>query len=218
MNKIPPHLFRFFKEEKYALAFIKGKVRFGSLRYYRYLEDERADKTEGLQFFKWENTKISHTTVSIHEHYILCTSGPEVDIYKMIEKFESPFVVRIDNPYALFEKIKTAWNKHSFSIKNQNSSVDFLRIQYNKGGTQESHRYYIPPHVCSQKPLEKYEDEKEFRYILKCRFDKSNVTDNNNKLKIAPALFPSIHHFDHDLEDHLVLTVANCSSICSLQN
>lgn len=220
MNEIPLHLFRFFEKRDHALCFINGDIRLPSLKYCRNCEENRGDKAEGLQRIKYSN--ITQTTVSIHEHYILCASGPDVDIDKMKEKF-GQFVVKISDPSSLLEWINVVWQNHRLSFEDNNHPAVLTRVIYcNKDDIQEPNPYFTPPPVFSQKPKNNgnnsFEEEKEYRYVLKCRFDRREVTDDKNKIKLVPTLNPPIYHLDHGLEDHITLKLADCRSICSLQD
>jgi hypothetical protein len=98
--------------------------------------------------------------------------------------------VCINNPLALLDRIKAAWQKHEWAL----GSAFIAPAVYNRDGLLEPDPLMsAPPHLSySQKPVSDQED-REFRYVLECGFDKKR-----------------------DLVDHLTLTLSDCSDLCSL--
>ena len=100
------------------------------------------------------------------------------------------FVVRIESPIVLLERIKAAWQVHDLAVDRCAFVTD---VEYTKDELREPDPYFhSPPHlVYSQKPR-LYEDDREYRYLIKCRVD-----------------------VKRGWEDHLTLTLPDCGDICS---
>jgi hypothetical protein len=187
MNDFPPFLYRFFDNKQYALEFIQGKIYLGSLAYYSKIEDEmRRDETENISLGNWKNTNITWRIGSINERFVLCTSGPGVDIEKMKIKFKSQYVVKICNPLDLFNSISTVWKDHTLSINDKKYEAELVKVIYEKGETQELHPYLIAPPGYTQKPT-RFADEIEFRFVLTCNLDEPRVLDDHLLLNIQPT-------------------------------
>lgn len=208
---IPCTLLRFETTEEHANRLIAGKVRFGRLEHYRTIEGLRNDQMEGRASFEWnqkaprihiENGKIvgqgqsdqnlRYTGSSLNPYFILCTSHPDADVRALAEKF-GQFMVRINDPLALLERIKAVWKAHPWAL--DNNSAFIARVKYNKGEVIPPDRYLIAPPQYSyyQKP-KLHDDEMEFRYVLKC--------------KVAVRQTP---------EDYLTLKLPDCSDILTLE-
>ncbi|MDD5242935.1 MAG: hypothetical protein PHU49_02850 [Syntrophorhabdaceae bacterium] len=210
MKQIPSYLTRFFEKEEYALDFIRGKIRFGSLSYYRHYEGSRGDKTEGLQFFTWDRG-IRYQGSSVHEHYILCTSGPDVDIYKMKTEM-GQVVVRIENPQLLLEKIRSAWSDHRLSIGDRPAEI--AQVVYDKGGVHEADPFLIAPPVYMQKPMQPFAGEKEWRYVLTCRLQTERTAKRSETRPVLESSSGIYYFEDSSFDDHLELNIGDCGEIC----
>ena len=208
--RIPNTLLRFFDKEEYTHRFIGGKIRFGLLDRYRTIEGLRKDEREGQVSFYWNqkapqiiidkktrqvvgqavsDKNIHCSGVSTNPYYILCTSHPEADTRILAEKF-GQFIVRINDPIALLERIKAAWQSHRWAL---HGYAFIVPVVYNKDGLVEPNPYLIAPwgYTYSQKP-KSFEEEKEFRYVLECTVDTERT-----------------------LENKLTLSLPDCSDICS---
>ncbi|MFH1935420.1 MAG: hypothetical protein ABIN18_28095 [Pseudomonadota bacterium] len=211
MTKIPNSLIRCLEKEEYAHSFLKGEIRFGLLDYYKKIEDSRQDKKEGEVSFYWNqkapqliidkktgeiigksesNKNIHCIGSSLNPYYILCTSHPEADI-DILKKKYGQVILLINDPLKLLERIKIAWSNHPLAF---NGCAFIAPVVYNKEGVLEPDPYLLSPpeYSYSQKHSSDMED-RECRYVLKCR------VDTNRKL-----------------QDVLFLSVPNCSDICSL--
>ncbi len=167
-----------------------GKVRFGILEYYRGIEDKRRDSSEGRSSVYFKAPQPVHATyTSLNHYYILCTAHPEADIPALMKKY-GRFVVRINSPIALLERIKAAWQIHDLAV---DRGAFVTHVEYTKDELREPDRYFhSPPHlVYSQKPRS-YQDDREYRYLLKCKVDVKRAWGN-----------------------HLILTLPDCGDICS---
>jgi hypothetical protein len=193
---LPHALLRFFSEEDHARCSVEGKLRFGLLRRYRTEEGSRKDETEGRVSFYWNqkapqvlldtetrqvigggmsNRNIQYTGSSLHPHFILCTSHYEANWQTLTANF-GRHVVRISDPVVLLERIKAAWQDNPWA----SASPAFIApVVYNKGGLLEPNPSLIAPpqYVYSQKSV-RFEEEREFRYVLPCSVrSRSAVTD-----------------------------------------
>lgn len=208
---MPDRLLRFIEKEEYADQFISGQIRFGLLDYYKKIEGARQDEKEGQVSFFWDlkaptviidsntrqiighaesNQNISYRGSSINPYYIVSTSHPDVNKQLLAKKF-GYFIVRINDPQALLERIKVAWQQHDWAL---NDHVVIVPTEYNKDEVLEPNEYLIPPHEYSycQKPPS-FSDEQEFRYVLVCRIDTKRTLNN-----------------------HLTLNVGDCRDICTI--
>jgi hypothetical protein len=208
---VPSHLLKFYEKEEYALSFIKGEMRFGNLAYYKGIEGTRRDSTEGSVSFFWNQKapqinidrrtgqyisrvkseqNIHYSGCSMNPHFILATTHPEANRQMLEERF-GKFIVQINEPMILLERIKTAWQTHPRALCGY---ATIVQVTYNKDGLLEADPYLIaPPHYAySQKP-ESFEKEREFRYVLECTIDTSR-----------------------SLADYLTLMIPPCDDICSL--
>jgi len=186
----PSPLLRFLAKEEYAQSLIAGEVRFGRLEYYKTIEDSRRDEAEGTAAFDWSaSNPVHYQGVSLNSHFILCTSHPEVDRAVLIKRFTAPYIVRINDPLALLERISAAWSADPRAL----GLCAIHPVVYNKGETLEPTPALIPPqnYPYCQKPKNPFDVEKEFRYVLTC--------------KVVPELAS---------ENHLCLTLPDCSDIC----
>jgi hypothetical protein len=211
MTDVPSTLLRFFETEEYARQFVAGQVRFGLLEHYRTVERSRRDVSEGRASFDWalrapqviinsqtgqivgharSNQNIHYTGSSQNPYYILCASHFEVNTSALATKF-GRFIVCINDPVALLERIKAGWQKHDWSLEN---SAFITPVEYNKDGLLEPDPcLWAPPHLCySQKP-ESFREEREYRYLLMCTVDAKRC-----------------------LPEYLTLPLTNCSDLCSL--
>jgi len=128
MKEYPVFLYRSFKEKEFAHEFIEhGKFRLGLMSFYRKMEDNcRRDLTEGKSS-SYINAILPSVTIDksttnilpldyspgllhlkgvhINPIYLLCTSGPNVDLDYMRRKF-GEYIVKINDPF----KLLTAFN------------------------------------------------------------------------------------------------------------
>jgi len=191
--KLPDTLLRFVEEEEYAESFIAGKVRFGRLDYYKTIEDSRRDEAEGTAAFDWNTSHpVHYEGVSLNSHLVLCTAHPEVEKSILIERWKSPFIVRINDPMALLERINAVWRADSRA----SGLCVIYPVEYNKGEALEPTPSLIPPANYSycQKPRIPFDIEREFRYVLTCKIDADWVSE--------------------DRDQHICLTLPDCSDIC----
>lgn len=212
MREIPSNLIRFFEEEKYAHSFLKGKIRFGLLDSYKKREDSRRDKKEGETSIYWNqkapqviidkktgkiigecesNQNIQCSVFSLNPYYLLCTSHPEVDI-DLLKKKYGHFIVRINDPLKLLERIKAEWCNHCLAFE---GCAFIVPVVYNKDEVLEPNPFLLSPpeYTYSQKPSSFMEDQ-EYRYIL--------MRSVNGK---------------RNLQDYLNLKVPDCDDICSME-
>ena len=211
MAEIPSSLLRFFDKEEHALGFLNGEIRFGLLDVYRTIEGSRRDETEGRVSFSWNkkateiligeesnqiiavresDQNIHCSSSSMNRYYIMCTSHPDANVKYLAEKF-GPFMVRIDDPLSLLERVKREWQSNGLA---QKDGARIAQVEYNKDGLLEPDPYLtVPVHYSySQKPTSDKQD-REFRYVLTCKVDVNRTW-----------------------EEFLTVRVDDCSDICSL--
>jgi hypothetical protein len=208
MKEIPSNLLRFLEKEEYVHSFVRGEIRFGLLDSYKEIGDSRQDQKEGQVSFYWNqkapqlivnkqtgkiigesesNQNIHCIGSSLHPHYILSTAHPEADIDALKEKY-GQFIVRINNPLKLLERIKFAWCNHELA---HNGNAFIAPAIYNKDGILEPDPHLLSPpsYAYSQKPSS-CEKDREYRYVLRCSVDSG-------------------------LQAYLTLNVPDCNDICS---
>jgi hypothetical protein len=184
-------LLRFFEKEDYALQALAGSLRFGVLEYYRTIEDARKDSTEGQSsvYFPGRDVPIHSTVTSLNRYYILCATHPEVDVVALAKKY-GRFMVRINEPNVLLERIKAAWQVHPLA---QNDGAFVAWVEYTKDEMRETDPYFLsPPHLVYCQKRREDEVDREFRYLLKTKVDTKRTWNS-----------------------HLVLRVPDCRDICS---
>ncbi len=216
MTNLPSSLLRFFHEEEFARQFVAGEARFGILEYYRRIEDSRRDESEGESsvYFRAKapqliidrktgrtidvtesDENIHSTVVSLNPYYVLCTSHPEVNITTLAGKY-GRFMVRIDSPLVLLERVKIAWQTHDLAL--DGDAAFTAPVEYTKDELRDADPYLLsPPHLTyAQKPKshegKSYEEDREYRYLLLCKVDTKR-----------------------EWENHLTLRLGDCSDICT---
>lgn len=193
MIEIPNSLLRFFTKEVHARQFLSGSAKFGILEYYREIEDVRRDASEGRSSVYFRAPHPIHSTViSLNRYYILCASHPEADVSILARKY-GRFMVRINNPQELLARIKVAWQNHELAIE---CGAFIAPVEYTKDELRDADALFLsPPHLTYSQKHRSSEEDREYRYMLKCRVDVKRVW-----------------------ESHLTLTLPNCEDICTLSN
>jgi len=169
-SAIPPVLVRTFEREEYARQFLAGDARFGLLQYYREIEDNRRDETEGRASIRWnlraENPalhNVTYTGTSLNGYYVLCTSNP---IRKGAAANFGTFNVKIDKPLTLLERICKAWKSDARS----SGEAFIVPVLYNKDDLVAPPPYFIaPPCLVYAQKAAKHSHEAEYRYVISCR-------------------------------------------------
>ena len=150
-------------------------------------------KTGDIAGQRESRQKIHYKGSSQIPYFILCTSDPKVSIPDLKRKF-GPFVVRINDPRLLLERIKVAWQAHGWAF---DGCAFIAPVTYDKDELLEPNPGLIAPleYSYSQKPKRvgdlNYEEELEFRYLLKCSVEVTRT-----------------------IKEFLILSVPNCRDIC----
>jgi hypothetical protein len=203
MTNVPSSLIRFFAKVEYARQFVAGEIRFGVLEYYRGIEDSRRDDSEGQSSVYFnvkapqliiekqsgqmigltESDKNIHSMVSsLNRYYILCTSHPEVNISRLAQKY-GRFVVRINNPLGLLERVKVAWQSHDLALE---GSAFIAPVEYTKDELRDADPYLVSPsHLTYSQKRKSYEEDREYRYLLQCKVDMKRTWENHLNLRLA---------------------------------
>jgi hypothetical protein len=178
---------RAFQNEEHAHQFMAGDIRFGRLQYYRKIEGCRQDETEGEAFIRWnleaENPDLHNVTYhgsSLDPYYVVCTFHPAACKCR-VTKFGS-FIVCINEPLILLERICTAWNNEDRA----SGSAFIMPVLYNKGDLVEPPPYFLGPLslTYAQKPAS-YSQDREYRYVLACEV--GTKEDPFLTLKVGPC-------------------------------
>ena len=124
---------------------------------------------------------------SLDRYYVVCTAHPEASVSHLTQY--GRFMVRINNPLALLERIKVAWEGYDHA-----NGAFVAPVIYTKDELRDPDPLFLSPPelVYSQKPRS-YEKDREYRYLIKRRFDVRRMV----------------------CETHLTLTLPNCEDICS---
>jgi hypothetical protein len=113
----------------------------------------------------------------------------------LAEKF-GPFVVRIKDPTTLLGRIRAVWAEHPWAFE---GSAVIAPVIYNKDGVLNPDPYLIaPPEYCYAQKPGSFEEEREFRYVLKCSIPARQLTDHLGGLTLP---FPDCNDI-LELEDH----------------
>jgi hypothetical protein len=188
---IPNSLLRFFKKEEHARQFVAGSARFDILEYYREIEDARRDASEGRSSVYFRAPHPIHSTVtSLNRYYILCTSHPEADVSCLARKY-GYFMVRISSPRELLARIQAAWQQHELA---EEGGGFIAPVEYTKDELRDADASYLSPvHLTYSQKHRSYEEDIEYRYMLKCKVDAKR-----------------------SWEPHLTLALPNCEDICTV--
>lgn len=190
MIETPNSLLRFFKNEEHARQFVSGSARFGILEYYREIEDARRDASEGRSSVYFRAPHPIHSAViSLNRYYILCASHPEADASYLARKY-GYFMVRINSPRELLARIQAAWQNHELA---EDDGAFIAPVEYTKDELRDADASYLSPvHLTYSQKHRSYGEDREYRYMLKCKVDVKRLW-----------------------EPHLTLTLPNCEDICT---
>ena len=147
------------------------------------------EKQTGRTIGVTESDKNIHSTViSLNRYYILCTSHPEANVSRLASKY-GRFMVRINNPSELLERIKAAWQTHELAL---DGCAFVASVKYTKGELRDADPYLVsPPHLTYSQKHKLDKEDREYRYLLQCKVDTKR-----------------------SWADHLMLTLPDCSDIC----
>ena len=173
-------LYKHFPRREYAETLISGVVRFGSLDYYRSIEDAaRGDPTEGTAVARhWSEGReavvlgadgirvidspgeVTRTSQAGNAVFIVCfTLEPSHSTQKL-----GKFLVEISDPRVFIDHIRGSLDP---SCRWQrNAVVHGWHVEYDKGELCSQEGEHDPLRISvTQKPRE-YADQKEFRIVL----------------------------------------------------
>ena len=143
-------------------------VRLGSLKGYQEIEDEcRADEREGIA--SWTGSRgIRGGGIEIYPVYLLCASGPSVDLSYLREKY-GKWVVRIKSPIRLREQlsIATPVNTNMELWK----TVELEKVSYTIDEPITWMTHDAPKAFklsYTQKP-QRYQADCEYRYVIRAK-------------------------------------------------
>jgi hypothetical protein len=157
------------------------------------MEGCRGDEAEGKASIRWnleaENPSLHNVTyggTSLNLYYVLCAFHPGV-CRDHIAEFGS-FVVRINEPLRLLERICDAWKNDPRS----SSDAFIVPVLYDKNELVSPPPYFLaPPCLVYAQKAAKYSEDAEYRFVLGC------------KVGTEEQVF-------------LTLKVGRCGDICSL--
>lgn len=158
----PRKLYRFFDQEKYAAAFLRGQLRiWQQARYADALLASRTDDREGTSHYV--KGGVEHHGSFTNQIFVLCCSLPGVDIVRLKEKF-GIWVIVIHNPVELAIDLDCYLNGDGTKPGIQ---IVGAEVEYTKG-------LEVPKDTIKQRLVElaltqkakSYQEECEFRYCL----------------------------------------------------
>ncbi|KQN06654.1 hypothetical protein ASE85_19490 [Sphingobium sp. Leaf26] len=183
-------LFKYFANENYALAFIrKGEMRFGSLAYYRQIEDGgvRGDPRDGMLHYAPADgieitmvadgrklTGISFTTAA-ESVFVYCASN---EISAERARDFGQFCVEISDPDAIIRRLK---HRASASSRLDYGRVDMGATEYRPLDQIPAADWAFPERVVLIKPPE-YAGQNESRIVLPLKPD---ATSMNNHVLVS---------------------------------
>lgn len=161
VNSKPEFLYKVFDNEAYAIAFAdNGRFRLTLLNKYREIEDlARQDNSEGKAHIRIPGGYY-HEEMG-NPCYLMCTSGPTVDLGYIKNKF-GRYVVKILAPETLLAEIT--------KVKPVNTIIDcdLLEVEYSKGMEQDfDFKKRIPGSklsICQKSRI--FSKECEYRYMV----------------------------------------------------
>ncbi len=166
-------LFKYFKDRRWADAFLDGQILFRSLAYFRDYEDEqvRGDRKEGTSVYRpEEGLLITNLTqgksftipnsafeavTNQEDIFVYCVSRSLTD--QLRESFESVACVEISKPPTLCERIKRALQPTAKLVAE--------RVEYYNPNEPPNPRSALPDRIALSK-FESYSWQKEFRFCF----------------------------------------------------
>lgn len=200
--------YKAFDRKEYAVNFIeKGEMRFGSLEYYKNIEDDtRRDETEGCCQFIFPGNRTIESDGSERSDYnkedgftcvcmeastacfAFCVSDHAVDLENLREKGE--FIVKINSPEKLLEEIEICCKTNTSEWPYREYFLVLLqRVKYTKGnnaGRDISDMMLFALTTC-----QKHSDfslERECRYLLDSNISKEHITADHIMLDLGKKL------------------------------
>lgn len=209
---IPPILVKAFPSREYAEMFVAGIVRFSTLKFYREVEGDRRDVTEGagahkvigeaLQFNKATGALSNiasieeHATIAIPEwHFICCFSDiPHGNFRELPRRFGEHYVI-VSRPDQLIAQLQQAIARHP-ELSRDPPVLEYAHVRYDKGALLEKRLPIKERQLLGwqQKP-EKFSDELEYRLHFPIQA----------KLPSGPT-------------DHLSITVGEALCYCTVES
>jgi hypothetical protein len=163
---ISPHgtfeeiIYKGFSEEKHAIEFMDGRIRFTRIDIYTTIENEKLrDATEGQGLVVVNGIK-THSQRPTKGTYICCFHR----CLKSAEKLKHPYVVKFPNPKKIAGDICKTLDKKTSSFW---GGVEGVPVEYDKGEIRENNMSPdFPMYITySQKP-KIFQEENEFRFVI----------------------------------------------------
>ena len=201
----PKLLYKAYEKEKYAKSFVEqGSFLLNIQEYYRNIEDlSRKDKDEGKGRIKYlgnrpvltvdkktgellsermESGPIDLYSSNLNPYYILCCSGPEVNLQHLKHSF-GQYIVRILRPDLLVKDI-ACYLKKEQTMPNT-LSIECLKVRYDKdllakGEPNNQEKLLLS---CSQKDAS-YQNDQEYRIVVRLDVISSYPEDYLKYIKI----------------------------------
>jgi len=169
VNVYPLCLYRAFGKEGHAKEFVElGRFRLGSLKGYRETEKKCIqDATEG--FSHWKDSRgINGGFIEVYPVYLLCASGPSVDLSHLRKKY-GRWVVRIGNPSKLLEQLSVSTPVNTTMALSK--TIEFEKVSYTKDETIPAISHDSPDAVklaYTQKSA-RFQADCEYRYVVRAK-------------------------------------------------
>jgi hypothetical protein len=210
-------LFKYFTEQRWADAFLEGKILFRSLAYFRDYEDTkvRGDRNEGISIYRPEGGLLinNHTqgksftipdaafevVTNQEEIFVYCLSRSLTDGLR--ERFESVACVEILKPPNFCERIKKALQAEAIFVAG--------RVEYYCQNDPPNPRWALPDRISLSKE-ESYRWQNEFRLSLTVT-DAFGFEKGSHRIVLGKPETPkAAEHQEHQVE------VGSLRDICRL--
>ena len=177
-------LFKYFTEQRWADAFLEGKILFRSLAYFRDYEDTkvRGDRNEGISIYRPEGGLLinNHTqgksftipdaafevVTNQEEIFVYCLSRSLTDGLR--ERFESVACVEILKPPNFCERIKKALQAEAIFVAGR---VEY----YCQNDPPNPHGRYLTESPCPRRKATDGKTSFDFRSQSRTRLDLKRV-------------------------------------------
>jgi hypothetical protein len=202
---IPKRLLRFFETKEHAEEFVSGKIRIGELALYKTIEDSRGDPLEGTASFTWDKNaselridtstgkivgektsstqKIQNKVIIAYPLYLLCTTSTRVNKEAFAKKNRHTCFVEINDSLGLLKLLNQEWLKKAYSF----GDVELKKVTYDRDILIKKPNDYLlaPPEISYTQKLLNDKDDREYRFIFKCKTDSSLIIENYTYLDVG---------------------------------
>lgn len=174
-------LYKYFSEEKWADAFIRGEILFRSLSYFRDLEDRnvREDQNEGKAIFRPQGGLVLNnqtqgtkhilpghafvSTAKAEEIFVLCVSRSQTD--ELWERFKAVACIEISDIPMFCSRVAAALPPTAKFPGRPGRTRIGQRVEYYEESEGATPRWALPDLIATSK-LKSYAWQDEFRLVF----------------------------------------------------